>query len=303
MSFLDSLFGSSAKTTTQTLPTLTPEQQAGLKQLLDKLTGAVGSSSGGATSYSGSFAAPLSTLQQTSLTGLQNYATSLVDPSAQGLNRTAQDTLQKTMTDTPASTEKYFDTNVRDPALRDFTENILPAITKRFGGSGAFGSDRMNMEARTTRDFGTGLEANRAKVSFDQLNAQKDRSLKAASLAPAAGMAPIQQLLASLSGGAVDQQTRQLQLTGQYSEFQRQQQQQQQFIDDLLKSLGIKGQENIVTVQPGSAGILGGMAGGLGQGLGQTAFGSGTGGGGSSGWLGSLFGGSSAMEAVDMMFM
>lgn len=263
----DALSGSKSSSETTPTVTMSPEQQALLKKLLAELSG------GGpltekstATPYTGSFAAPLSSLQNTSLAALEQAAMNQVsggDPTIKAAAKAVQDATSGE----PVDINSYFDASVANPTIKQFQDRIIPDLTKRFSGNAAWGSDRMLAERQATEDLGKTLASSRSTMSYQALSDAKNRALTAASFAPAIAGAPTDILTKTLTAGAVPQQTVQTDLAGQYAEFVRQQQGKTEKMNQILSALGLKPFENITTVTPGQPGFLQGAASGVGSAL------------------------------------
>lgn len=223
--------------------------------------------------YTGSYAAPLSSLENTSLAALENmamqYSAPGTAPAGSGAATTgaANTALQGILQGGPQDFQKYFKSAVFDPALRDFQEKTLPAISSQFGRSagGAYGSDRMKAVDFATRDFTTALEQARAGLGFQTAQQDVTNKLNAANMSGGVSSAPITNLVQLLSSGGVPRSVEQTQLGGEYTEFQRQQ---NQFSQAIAQALGFLGTPTIfqpnTVVTGGQEGLLGPTVGGAG---------------------------------------
>jgi len=301
-----SLTGSAPKASFSTQPTILPPQQ----QLLEQLVGLLGGNNAQPTSYTGSFAAPLNNLQNTSLAGLEQIAmggtapgtqpavsktpaqTSAIDQGFNALT-SALDFKAPTIDSTAA-----FQQGVVDPLTENFTSKVLPSLDARFAGSagGAYSSGRQqsNLTAaddltRTLGQQGSTFAYNTATANQQAALSANQQRLAALGLTPGLTALPttldtsiantnagltndrINQLIATLGGGAVPYNVAQTQLSGQYGEFGRQQQQiQQQLADMIAAALGTS-QTTIGVGTGGSTGLLGGLLGSPALGTGVTA--------------------------------
>lgn len=263
----DAIFGTKSEAKSSQLPTMTPEQQKLLSQLIQQL-GGEDLLQGGVTPYQGRLTTETSPLENMSLAALEQQAMNLVSPGS--VNANAQGTVNDLMQSGgwDANTlEQFFKSNVADPSIKDFNEQILPGITRRFGGSGAFGSDRMLQESRAARDLGDTLTKARTNLAFQSKEAANNRRLQAAGLAPSVSGAPIQQLLQTLSAGGVPRGVDMSNIAAQYQEFVRQQQSKKDRTAAILAALGLKPFENQTVVTPGQPGLLQGFAQGAGAGV------------------------------------
>ena len=167
------LSGSEGGLETETLSTLTPEQQALLQQMIEQL-------GGGADLAGGNF---LSEAENTSLAGLEERA---MLRATGGIEQESNEALMELISGrgSPGDFTDFFETNVRDPAVRDFRENIQPGISRQFGGSSFFGSERAKADRDASDDLISSLTQSRSKLAFDERTAASDRLMKAIGLAP-----------------------------------------------------------------------------------------------------------------------
>src|SRR5688572_30423497 len=120
MGFLDDLLtGSKPKLETASLSTISPEQRTALNALLESLGRP-------ATAYTGQQSAPLSGLEDMSLTALEQRSQQLAapDPTLDAAGSTLRG--QMDVGANTASSDDYFTQNVQNPMLRDFEKTILP---------------------------------------------------------------------------------------------------------------------------------------------------------------------------------
>ena len=260
----DALFGSSPEVNTQTLPTMSPEQLKALNDLIAMLTGGENPLTQG---YGGQLTAEQNAAQRASLTALEQAA--LKAASGEGYTKQAATSLQDILKERPEDLTQYYQQAIAAPMEAEFTGSILPELTRRFAGQSGFSSDRIAAEGKAAE--GLTREMNRA-LSEAVLSGQRDlkgRQLSAAgALAGIPGM-ELQNILGIQAGGAAAREQEQIPLTAQYAEFQRRLAGQQMSIEDILRALGLQTKENIVSVTPGSSGILPSFLGGVGQGAGQ----------------------------------
>jgi hypothetical protein len=213
----------------------TPEQEAALKALLAKLQ----ESSGGVTPYTGQLTAPLSGLENLSLTALEQK----IMEQVKGTGVSAA--TEKALTDmlksggSPVDFNAYYKNAIEDPALKDFTQNILPTITQKYGSSGAFGSDKKLAEQTALDNFNKQLVAARSTLAYQSQNDAQNRIIQALGLAPNIETAGTADLTNLMTAAGLPRVAQQADLTAQYQEFQRQQQQKQTNIDAILKALGL----------------------------------------------------------------
>lgn len=206
--------------------------------------------------------AGLSGLEQTSLAGLEELAMQAAagTSATARLSKTGATQLQDIFTRGPQDTEEFFRTTVQEPALRDFEENILPRIARRFSGGNFFGSERFEADTRAREDLLQSLTQARSSISFQSRQQDVENVLKSAGLIGAVTSGPMAELIALLSSGKVP---RQVELDRLASQDIR--------IGQILAALGMQTVENVNLTTPGSEGLLSSIAGGLGQGAGAAA--------------------------------
>jgi hypothetical protein len=221
---------------------MTPEQQALMKDMIGQL--------GGGDLNKGDF---LTAGEHTSLAGLEQMAMDRVAP-----NQQADEALSGIIAGkgNPTDFTDYFNTNVQDPALKDFSTKIMPAISRSFGGSSFFGSERGQADRNASSDLMTGLTASRSKMAFDTQESANNRLLTALGLQPQVQQARSNMAVTELGAKGVERGARDTR------------------INQLLQLLQTKGIENLGAGLPGSTGMLQSFAGGFGQGIGGAMGGS-----------------------------
>lgn len=223
----DKVFGIAPFSTDRDLSLLTPEQQ----ELMTKLREFLGQPIEGT----------LSGTEAGSLAALEEQALSRV--SGEGAAGAAGTFLEDVLQRGPTDIDSFFDTNIRDPLLEDFNEIILPNIGKRFAGQ-FFSGERQEAERRGLEDLLGTLGSERSRVALEGRRADTDAGLTAASTAGQLDEGMLNLLATIFGAGGREQQLEQGQ------------------IDNILAALGIKGKENIVTVNPGTTGLLSSFLGG-----------------------------------------
>mgnify|MGYP000441426222 CR=1 FL=1 len=171
----------------------------------------------------------------------------------------------------------YFKSNVQDPMLESFQREILPQISRNFGGADFFSTERQASEGLAREDLLESLTAQRTSVELDQFNRSRDRALQAAGLAPGLTQAENQRTQSQidiLKAAGIEREVEQAGLDRNYADFVRQRNE-QQHIDEQLRQLTLTPTiENLAMEDPGSAGLLatlmGSMAAGDGQYLGNS---------------------------------
>jgi len=253
MGFLDFLFGKEPSIETQTLPTLTPEQQKALNQLLPQLSGAEPRRFGGDVNVEAS------DLSQFSLAGLEDRALALSDPNRESdIFSASTDTLLKLLDfeGQQAGVNDFFNTNIRDPALESFREEVLPNISRSFGGSNFFGSERQGADQRAQEELIDSLTRSRSDINFRSDQANRDRALQALGLSSQVSGAKTNELLSLLQAGETQTGLAERNVGREFQQFLAEAGLDDTQIQQLLAAIGVPGIENIVTALPGSEGFI-----------------------------------------------
>ena len=266
----DFLFGSEPEVSTQQHTVLTPEQQKLLNLVIGLTSDRVGQKPS------------LSQLELMSLGGLEQLVSNVTGAAGQSPTQgAAQNTvlgglnaLDKTFAEGPTDINEFFARTIQDPLLESFERDILPAIQTRHAPQ-FFGGERREAEGRARENLVDELVKQRANVGFQAEEAQKNRKLNAAQLAPgASGVAAALPFVganaalpvltgAASTGGATSQRL--------LDEMNRR-------IREALAAVGLPTFENVTTTTEGSSGlipgVLSGLAGnaGFGQALGSAIF-------------------------------
>jgi hypothetical protein len=261
------LFGE--KPSIEQTSTLTPEQQALLKKLGVTLEGQVGK---GVDAYEGQMYAGPSGLNQTVFNYL-NQVMSGTDSSTSRAN-SAIDTMMAKYTDPieeklfdPSYINSYFESGVKAPAMRDFTETVLPGIAEKYASKNAIRSGAMTREMM---DAATNLETNLAG-QLSNLLFQGSESHATRELQRKLGMEgisstamnqiiqllmkqPLDTLVTALPIAQQEQTFAQDPLTEAFSKWQMSQAYNNPWLQYLSPALGVDAIQNIV--KPGSEGLL-----------------------------------------------
>lgn len=217
MSFGDILFGSAPSVSKHTDQILTPQQMQALRGLIPQLqSGVLGEG------YQGASLAALEQLSQQSLTGAGAIADEKLASIINGKDSTTE------------AFNKYFDTNVQNPALQNYEEQIKPAISRSYGGSNFFGSERINQDNYASKALIDSLTAARAKGALDEKHLATDESLK--------GIQSLSELLKTKTGVLAE--------TGKERAVR---------IQQLLQALGLQTKETTYVTTGGSSGLLSGV--------------------------------------------
>ncbi|KKM03380.1 hypothetical protein LCGC14_1775010 [marine sediment metagenome] len=235
MALSDILFGTKPKATITGKTTLTEEQQKLFEETVfpfldEPIAGQ-----------------PLSSTEQLSLAALEEQAIQAVSGDTAGTQ--AQGALGDIFSRGPTDISEFFESNIRDPLLKDFNEIILPGIGKRFAGQ-FFSGERAEGERSAVDDLLRTLTSERSKIALAGREQDTDAILRAAGLAPGADAGVLSNLMGLFEGGGL----------GRNIDRQR--------LHDILAALGIQTTENIGIGTGGSSGLIGGLLGGVGTGIG-----------------------------------
>ena len=252
MGILDFLFGEGPSVDTQVLDTLTPEQRQALNDLLRRL-------SEDSPTFQGETSVEASDLSQLSLSALEDRARALGDPNREGaLSAQASDTLFKLLNfeASDAGIEDFFRTNIRDPALEEFQRNILPAISRDFGGANFFSSERQGADARAQKQLIQSLTQARSGLAFNAKASDRNRALQALGLAPGIASMDSNELLRLLQGGDSATALSERNVGRDFDRFLADSGIDQNRINSLLGALNTQSFENVVTTNQGTAGLI-----------------------------------------------
>ncbi len=249
MGFLDILFGEGPSTETLTLDTLTPEQQNSLNTLLRELGGA-------RPGFQGDVNVEQSDISQLSLTGLENMFS---DPNRQSdLSTQATQSLMQLLNfeNSDAGIEDFFQTNIRDPALEEFQRSILPAISRDFGGSNFFSSERTETDRNAQGELIDSLTRARSGLAFNARESDRNRALQALGLVPQTENLELNRLLALFGVGESVTGLEERNVGREFDQFVTESGIDQNRISQLLAGINTQSFENVVTTSGGTAGLI-----------------------------------------------
>lgn len=176
MGFLGGLFGGSSKSSTRLSSTSTnPFWEDWLSQMVtrgeythgdDKQVekgqhgGLLGLMSGPAPSYPGQMYVPTTEQEQRYFDFVNNLAQ----------NKTFSNLLSGEVPYEigPEWAENYYEKGIRDPALREYEEVVLPQLRESYAGPGYWGSARARAETSAAGDLASELSARKSKLLYDE---------------------------------------------------------------------------------------------------------------------------------------
>ena len=259
------LFGTGDKSKTEQHATLSPEQLE-IQSLLSEYLQDSGSPEG-FEGFQGELVSGPTDIEQMSLTALEQRSQQLAtggDPNLAAAAEALTGILSRDSTDI----NEFFNTNVKDPLLESFNEDIRPAISSRFSDQ-FFGSDRKNADMRANEDLIETLGRERSRTAFEARQFDTQAILEAAGLMPSVTGAGTQELLQILDAGSLERDIEDRRLSGEFEKFVTNEQLQQGRTGNLLDFLTPGNVENITTVKRGKKGLLSSFAEGAGAGAGQ----------------------------------
>ena len=271
MSIGDILLGESPSSATQTLSTLSPNQEEVSDIFAEFARSGGGPVSGTVVPFTGETSAPAPAATTTSLAALETLAQQIASGTGVGqTSRAGRTALEELLTMGPTDINKYFETSVRDPLLEIFREDTIPDIGKRFSGS-FFGSDRMGAESDARETLIETMGRERARIAFEAREADQNRKVQALQqLSQVTGL-DASMLNSIIQSAEVGRRPEKERVEGIRDEFIRRQEAAEEKARLLLSFLGTTQMENIVTVDPGSQGIAGDIIGAVGSVLGGPA--------------------------------
>lgn len=254
MGLFDVLFGSEPESTITPTSTLTPNQQGAESTLADFISGA--GNPNNVQQFEGDLVAPLSQLEELSLSALEDRSRSLAATGGNQLLNTAEQSLIDILTKGPEDIDAFIESNIKNPLLEVFNEETRPAISARFADQ-FFGSDRREADARANEDLQDTLFQGISSAQLRSREFDTNSKLTAAGLVPDVAGAGMEELLGLLKAGSVPREVQTSQNLGEFERFNNAKAREAELARIINGFLGIRGQENIVTNDPGSSGILG----------------------------------------------
>ncbi len=173
-------------------------QRAALTQVLGQLMGG-----GGALDTGGLF--QTTDIENLSLAGLENLAAGGAQTGTPA-TRQATGSLQSILgAETgQAAFEDFFQTNIQQPALRDFQRDVLPAISRGTAATGFFGDARERADARAQEELLNALTKARSAGALQTRDADRAAQIAAASGIGNLNQVDLQTALSVLGAGGLE---------------------------------------------------------------------------------------------------
>ncbi len=244
----------------EAVPTTTEAQQESLAQLMEFLTGTMGSREPSVGEFTTELPGP-SSLQSASLAGLEALARG--DSGIFQGGRSGLDAIEGILASGPESYNDFFDVGVAQPAERDLQRALDQISAQSVGSGNLFGSERQGMQRDITEDFFRNMSEERGRYGLQALGKNISDKLAAAGLLPElAGLdVGIGERLYNIGAAEREQGVEQVELNLQ--EQQRQQEMLIAILDLLMKSavsptFGVAGGYSI-PASTGGSGFVGGL--------------------------------------------
>jgi len=253
----DALFGSKPKAETETKSTLSPEQeavQATFSEFLQN-TGRRGGNPSSQQPFPGDLAAPLSDLENLSLSALEDRARTIATEGDPNI-RAASEALIGILERGPADVDEFISTNIEQPLQEQFERNRT-ATSARFADQ-FFGSARRSSDEQNFEDFIDALARESSAARLGIREQDTNATLRAIQLAPQLAGGDQDVLLDLLRAGSVPREVETAQNLGEFERFKELQNRRFQLSQIVNQFLGVPAAENITTVTEGSEGLLGG---------------------------------------------
>lgn len=193
------LFGRRPRAETRTLETMTPEQQ----QFADLLRQNLGAAAGEDFSLGDFGRFERTPEQQMSLDTLSRVSDEAANfganfdairsalgdvpnvfdqlgPTNIDAGQTESAELREVFAGGPTDFEDFFQTNIQDPMIQNFQEDVLPQISRRQGLSGFTTSGRVDQDRRATEALMESLTRSRSDLAFRTRESDQNRRLQAA---------------------------------------------------------------------------------------------------------------------------
>ncbi len=243
----DTLFGKAPKLKQGSMPTWMSGQRTLFGDLAKQIKTEI---PWGGISYPGRINAGPNPLETTSLAGLEELAKAYYQPG--GAGSVASDTYQRMLSGDTGDWQDYYRTNIQEPMVKDFSRDILPAISRAYAPSGFYSSQRLESENRAREDLLDALTKARSATGYQAWENAQNRALTAMGMEPP-GVTAGRGFYQVGAGARMESQA---DMARQYQEWIRQRDEQYKKANLILAALGLKPIENYSVVQPGTTGLL-----------------------------------------------
>jgi hypothetical protein len=244
---------------------LDPSQRALLSRLSGTIAGQVGK---GAEAYPGTMAAPASDIQK-SLFNLASQFLGGESETAMALPQ-GMGALETVLADyDPTAAKGYWKDIFVEPAMQQWTQDVIPEIQERFAGLNALDSGALMREiSKSGANLSTNLSSQLAQMLLTGSEAQKDRQLSGLSSALEYANYPVSAIQGLTGIGETERGITQDQLTEMYQKWLSSQPYSNPWLNYAGTALSVNPLENIVSPNKGflqeqsMMSSIGGMMGG-----------------------------------------
>ncbi len=252
--FTDKIFGSAPSTELTSRDIRTPQQKGELSSLIDEIGINEGSGLDFQQFNPDDFQVGITNEQNLSLQALEESVLGRVNNENE-LDLASETALLELITGgIDRNFDQFFENSIQRPTIEGLQEDILPAITRNFGGSNFFSSERADADARALEDTMDSLAQARGQVELG-----KDQTtLSALDVGQRRRDSGIQELLSLFNAGEVKRSAFAEDANRRFTVGQANFQERDQRIRQLLASINTNVFENIATTSGGSSGILSG---------------------------------------------
>jgi hypothetical protein len=238
----------------KTFSTMTEQQLGQLNAFIKSLTNR------GQRSFGGDVSVGQSDLQGLSLEALENRVRELSDPNFQSsLDQREQDLLLKMMDfeGQNLGIDEFFQTNVQDPLVEQFTEDILPQIGRNFGGANFFSGERARADDQARDDLLTSLTRSRSQLAFDADTRNRNLALQALGLSQDRDALIAQELATAFGAGSEATALEERNVSREFEQFLAESNLDDESMKLLLSAIGLPRIENVVSGGGGGSGAAG----------------------------------------------
>jgi len=158
------LGGATSSTSTKKQNIYTPEQQKLLDTLAKQTQKGLTS---GVTAYPGEMYTPLSDIENQYLSSVS--ATTPARASAFESLLSGKPAYEIN----PATTEAYYQSAIRDPAMREYQDTTLPLLTESFSGPSFWSSNRAEQTQKSIQDLSEYLDTQHANLAYQDEQARR----------------------------------------------------------------------------------------------------------------------------------
>ena len=252
-SFVSSIFGGGEEAEATTQSTMNAEQRKILEKLLlpyFESVSPVGDYREEA--YPGKLSTGMSNLEQMSLAALEERAKGFAAGEKTPLRQEGESALTRTLQADPTEWENFYQTNIQEPLLKEFEEDIYPRIGRKYAPSGYWSGERARSEEDAVENLTDALTRGRFETGFAARESALERSLRGAQMVPEYDETEFNPLLRLLQAGGVPRGVEQGALDREYQDFLRRIGGRGDIVNQMIGAIGVPTTQTVV--KPGSPG-------------------------------------------------